>query len=121
MPRSSSIRFQFLSLGLAALIGLGLLTFATVKLFVAPHLNEMGHKFVDREVTSVASLIAQKLLHVEAQERSISQAAAGGDAAQIDVLLPFLMDQYGDQNIIGGGVWPLPRKRDVDRERLARL
>lgn len=117
MPRSSSIRFQFLSLGLAALIGLGLLTFATVKLFVAPHLNEMGHKFVDREVTSVASLIAQKLLHVEAQERSISQAAAGGDAAQIDVLLPFLMDQYGDQNIIGGGVWPLPRKRDVDRER----
>lgn len=38
---------------------------------------------------------------------------------QIDMLLPALVDQYGDSNVFGGGIWPLPNQRQAGRSKFS--
>ena len=39
------------------------------------------------------------------------------DSAAIDTLLPALVNQYQDSNVFGGGIWPLPNRRDPAKEK----
>ena len=60
----------------------------------------------------IADEIQKTLAGVEAQQKAITQTVPQLPSEQIDVALPYLVDQYGKQLVFGGGIWPLPDKRE---------
>ncbi|MCW7540205.1 methyl-accepting chemotaxis protein [Aquabacterium sp. A7-Y] len=94
-------------------------TLAVVQLFVTPEIKRTEGKLVGHDVNAIAVRITEQLKQVEAQQRSITQTVALMESDAIDMLLPGLVDQYGDPNVFGGGIWPLPNKRDPARDRFS--
>ncbi|MFP2680811.1 methyl-accepting chemotaxis protein [Enterobacter ludwigii] len=93
------------------------LTVWVVLNFVAPQLLKNEYRRVHHEIGEQAAAITQLMSRVEAQQRTITQAVSRLDSADIDRLLPALVDQYGDATLFGGGVWPLPGKREPGIEK----
>jgi methyl-accepting chemotaxis protein len=113
--RSTQTRYTAFLLGyFVVLAGLILLV---IKLFVAPDLRRDEAELIGHKVDGIGLAIQDKLRQVEAQQRSITQTVALMDSPSIDRLQPGLVDQYGDPDVFGGGIWPLPFKRDPARER----
>ncbi|CQH39173.1 methyl-accepting chemotaxis protein [Yersinia mollaretii] len=88
------------------------ITVVVIQLFVTPQLKQSESTIVGNSVDQIATAITAQMNKVEAQARSITQAVAIMDSNTIDSLLPGLVDQYGDSNVFGGGIWPLPNKRE---------
>ena len=93
------------------------LTVWVVLNFVAPQLLKNEYRRVHHEIGEQAAAITQLMARVEAQQRTITEAVSRLDSADIDRLLPALVDQYGDATLFGGGVWPLPGKREPGIEK----
>ncbi|MET4675045.1 MULTISPECIES: methyl-accepting chemotaxis protein [unclassified Luteibacter] len=93
------------------------LTLVVIRLFVSPDLRASEAELVGRNVDEIGAVITNKLHQVEAQQRSITQTVALMDSPSIDRLQPGLVDQYGDADVFGGGIWPLPFKREATKER----
>ncbi|MFP2315558.1 methyl-accepting chemotaxis protein [Enterobacter ludwigii] len=93
------------------------LTVWVVLNFVAPQLLKNEYRRVHHEIGEQAAAITQLMSRVEAQQRTITEAVSRLDSADIDRLLPALVDQYGDASLFGGGVWPLPGKREPGIEK----
>ena len=56
---------------------------------------------------------------VKAQQRTINELVSGLQSDQIDALLPLFVNQYGDLNVFGGGIWPLPGLREPGRDKFS--
>ncbi|BDG91282.1 methyl-accepting chemotaxis protein [Citrobacter koseri] len=56
---------------------------------------------------------------VKAQQRTITELVSGLQSDQIDALLPLFVNQYGDLNVFGGGIWPLPGLREPGRDKFS--
>ncbi len=93
------------------------LTVWVVLNFVAPQLLKNEYRRVHHEIGEQAAAITQLMSRVEAQQRTITETVSRLDSADIDRLLPALVDQYGDATLFGGGVWPLPGKREPGIEK----
>ena len=93
------------------------LTVWVVLHFVAPQLLKNEYRRVHHEIGEQAAAITQLMSRVEVQQRTITEAVSRLDSADIDRLLPALVDQYGDATLFGGGVWPLPGKREPGIEK----
>ena len=93
------------------------LTVWVVLNFVAPQLLKNEYRRVHHEIGEQAAAITQLMSRVEAQQRTITETVSRLDSADIDRLLPTLVDQYGDATLFGGGVWPLPGKREPGIEK----
>ncbi|RKP43973.1 methyl-accepting chemotaxis protein [Trinickia fusca] len=116
-PASTQTRF---TLGAClAFVVLLVATFAIIRLFVTPDLATLEGKVIASNVDQISIRISEQLRQVEAQQRSITQTVAMLESDQIDKLLPSLVDQYGDQNVFGGGIWPLPGKREAGRDKFS--
>jgi len=92
-----------------------IVTLIVIQIFVSPKLKQAESQLVANQVEGIAVNITSRLNTVQSQIRSITQAAAQMDSDSIDRLLPALVDQYGDSNVFGGGIWPLPNQRDAAR------
>jgi len=88
------------------------LTLWVVMSFVAPPLLKDEYRRVHLQIGEQAAAISQMMSRVQAQQRGLTETVAQLDSADIDRLLPALVNQYGDRNLFGGGVWPLPGKRE---------
>ncbi|MGS7189525.1 methyl-accepting chemotaxis protein [Enterobacter cloacae subsp. dissolvens] len=88
------------------------LTLWVVMSFVAPPLLKDEYRRVHLQIGEQAAAISQLMSRVQAQQRGLTETVAQLDSADIDRLLPALVNQYGDPNLFGGGVWPLPEKRE---------
>ena len=115
--RSSQSRFILLFS--AIFVALLVITVAAIALFITPELKRAEGELIGNDVNNIAVKITQQLKQVEAQQRAITQTVAMMDSAAIDSLLPGLVDQYGDANVFGGGIWPLPKKRDPEKEKFS--
>ncbi|MFC3376118.1 methyl-accepting chemotaxis protein [Rugamonas sp. CCM 8940] len=115
--RSSQSRFILLFS--AIFLALLVITLVAIALFVTPELKRAEGELIGNDVNNIAVKITQQLKQVEAQQRAITQTVAMMDSASIDSLLPGLVDQYGDPNVFGGGIWPLPKKRDPEKEKFS--
>ncbi|QKJ86487.1 methyl-accepting chemotaxis protein [Paramixta manurensis] len=104
---------------IAFFIALLVITVVVIKLFVAPQLTANESRLIRYEVDALAARIVEQMNRVQAQQRSITEAAAVMDSAAIDSLLPVLVNQYQDANVFGGGIWPLPHQRDASREKFS--
>ena len=110
MLKTTQARFTLLVS--AFFILLLIITVVVIQLFVTPQLKQSESTIVGNSVDQIATAITAQMNKVEAQARSITQAVAIMDSNTIDQLLPGLVDQYGDSNVFGGGIWPLPNKRE---------
>ncbi|MEO3991889.1 methyl-accepting chemotaxis protein [Pseudocitrobacter cyperus] len=88
------------------------LTLWVVMRFVAPSLLSDEYRRVHYQIGEQAAAISQLMARVQAQQRGLTETVAQLDSMDIDRLLPGLVNQYGDANLFGGGVWPLPGKRE---------
>ncbi|TPV24600.1 methyl-accepting chemotaxis protein [Pantoea anthophila] len=108
---------RFTATMIAFFVALLLVTVWVINQFVAPQLVDSESRLVRYQVDSLASGIVEQMNRVQAQQRAITEAASVMDSATIDILLPTLVNQYQDSNVFGGGIWPLPNRRDPAKEK----
>ena len=117
MLKTTQARFTLLiSVLFAALL---IITLIVIQIFIAPQLKHSESVLVSGNVERIATAVNDRMNRVETQARSITQTATLMDSVSIDALLPGLIDQYGDTNVFGGGVWPLPYMRDAVRDKFS--
>ena len=117
MFRTTQSRFIIaLCLFFAALTGV---TMLVIHYFVTPEIKRTETQLIRYEVDNVAVSIVEQMNRVQAQMRTITQSVAAMQSEEIDRLLPTLVDQYQDLNVFGGGIWPLPEKRETGRNKFS--
>ena len=94
-----------------------LITVVVIKQFIAPQLTANQSQLVRDQVDALATGIVEQMNRVQAQQRAITEGAGVMESAAIDQLLPALVNQYQDSNVFGGGIWPLPNRRDPAKEK----
>ncbi|HAZ55267.1 MAG TPA: methyl-accepting chemotaxis protein, partial [Franconibacter helveticus] len=87
--------------------------------FVTPQIKRSETQLIRYEVGNVAVSIVEQMNRVLAQLRTVTQNAAAMQREVIERLLPSLVDQYQDVNVFGGGIWPLPEKREAGRQKFS--
>ena len=110
-------RYTAVFLGFMALVCA--LTVIGIQLWIKPALQKAGEQNVALRVSEIATDIRDQLNGVQSQSRSITQLVAQLPSEQIDTLLPALIDQYGNAMVFGGGIWPLPNKREAGRAKFS--
>lgn len=90
-----------------------------IKLFISPQLVETEVRNIKVSAEAQSDIIKEQMNRVKAQQRAITELVSNLSSEQLDHLLPPLINQYGDSNIFGGGIWPLPGKRDPAKERFS--
>ncbi|WP_370559246.1 methyl-accepting chemotaxis protein [Edwardsiella tarda] len=90
-----------------------------IKLFISPQLVETEVRNIKVSAEAQSDIIKEQMNRVKAQQRAITELVSNLPSEQLDHLLPLLINQYGDSNIFGGGIWPLPGKRDQAKERFS--
>ncbi|MFM5511053.1 methyl-accepting chemotaxis protein [Aeromonas rivipollensis] len=110
-------RYTAVFLGFMALVCA--LTVIGIQLWIKPALQKAGEQNVALRVSEIATDIRDQLNGVQSQSRSITQLVARLPSEQIDALLPALIDQYGNAMVFGGGIWPLPEKREAGRAKFS--
>ena len=110
-------RYTAVFLGFMALVCA--LTVIGIQLWIKPALQKAGEQNVAMRVSEIATDIRDQLNGVQSQSRSITQLVAQLPSEQIDALLPALIDQYGNAMVFGGGIWPLPNKREAGRAKFS--
>ncbi|XEH50605.1 methyl-accepting chemotaxis protein [Edwardsiella tarda] len=90
-----------------------------IKLFISPQLVETEVRNIKVSAEAQSDIIKEQMNRVKAQQRAITELVSNLPSEQLDHLLPLLINQYGDSNIFGGGIWPLPGKRDPAKERFS--
>ena len=95
------------------------LTVIGIQLWIKPALQKAGEQNVAMRISEIATDIRDQLNGVQSQSRSITQLVAQLPSEQIDALLPALIDQYGNAMVFGGGIWPLPNKREAGRAKFS--
>nr|WP_318381440.1 methyl-accepting chemotaxis protein [uncultured Enterobacter sp.] len=94
-------------------------TYLVIKQFVSPQIVATETENIRSTVNLQSDAIKEQMNRVKAQQRVITELVAKLDSDQIDSLLPQLVNQYGDLNVFGGGVWPLPNQRDPARDKFS--
>ena len=117
MFKTTQSRF-ILTLCLFFIVLVGVTSLA-ITLFVSPQIKQSETRLIRYEVGNVAGAIVEQMNRVQAQMRSVTQTVAALSSEQIDVVLPALVDQYKDVNVFGGGIWPLPEKREAGRNKFS--
>ncbi len=117
MKMFKTTQSRFTATMIAFFVALLLVTVWVINQFVAPQLVDSESRLVRYQVDSLASGIVEQMNRVQAQQRAITEAASVMDSATIDTLLPTLVNQYQDSNVFGGGIWPLPNRRDPAKEK----
>jgi methyl-accepting chemotaxis protein len=96
-----------------------IVTWIVIKQFVSPQIIETETKNIQATVELQSDAIKEQMNRVKAQQRAITELVVGLQSEQIDELLPQLVNQYGDLNVFGGGIWPLPGQRAPERDKFS--
>ena len=96
-----------------------IVTYLIIKQFVSPQIIATETQNVRSTVDLQSEAITAQMNRVKAQQRVITEVVATLPSEQIDPLLPQLVNQYGDVNVFGGGIWPLPNQRDPARDKFS--
>ncbi|OZG71123.1 methyl-accepting chemotaxis protein [Hahella sp. CCB-MM4] len=111
----NSIKFTYTVYFLAFMVLIAAVTTVGIGQTVAPRLQQTEEANIISVLENLTDNFLADLNKVQAQQRAITQTVATLTSDQIDILLPSLIDQYGDKKVFGGGIWPLPNKREQGR------
>nr|WP_025127474.1 methyl-accepting chemotaxis protein [Pseudomonas sp. PH1b] len=115
MPALRTIQARYTLFLVLFIVLMLVLTVTGISQLVAPKLRHTEEQVVLNRIAEVAQRIQGELHKVQAQQRSITQTIPLLDSDSIDKVLPGLVDQYGEQKVFGGGIWPLPGQRTPGR------
>ena len=115
----NSIKNKYTIYFILFLLMIMVLTLVGVNTWISPKLVESAEQGIHKSLANASENILAKLNKVEAQQKSITQLIPNLASEQIDRVLPALVDQYGDSNIFGGGVWPMPDQRQAGRDKFS--
>ncbi|MDU5836838.1 MAG: methyl-accepting chemotaxis protein [Pantoea sp.] len=110
-------QYRFTAVLVLFFLVLMLITVVVIKQFIAPQLTANQSQLVRYQVDALATGIVEQMNRVQAQQRAITEAASVMESPAIDQMLPALVNQYQDSNVFGGGIWPLPNRRDPAKEK----
>ncbi|VYU07850.1 methyl-accepting chemotaxis protein [Metakosakonia massiliensis] len=96
-----------------------LVTWIVIRQFISPQIIATETNNIQATVELQSDAIKEQMNRVKAQQRAITEIVARLQSDQIDALLPQLVNQYGDTNVFGGGIWPLPGLRDSARDKFS--
>lgn len=113
MLKTIQARYTATLVGFVMLIGI--LTAVGINIWITPDLTAADERQLVSEAAQIGNVIKAELARVQAQQRVITETVPQLDNDSIDRLLPALVNQYGELKVFGGGVWPLPDKRQVGR------
>jgi methyl-accepting chemotaxis protein len=99
------------------MLAVGAVTILGIGILVSPGLKHTQEKAMLSKLENLSSTFMGELNKVQGQQKAITQIVPELDSNQIDELLPLLVDQYGDEKVFGGGIWPLAYQRDPSREK----
>ncbi len=94
---------------------IGILTAVGINLWITPSLTATDQRQLIDQAAQIGDVIKTELARVQAQQRAITEIVPQLDNESIDRLLPTLVNQYGEAKVFGGGIWPLPDKREAGR------
>jgi len=94
---------------------IGALTAVGINLWIKPDLTTIDQRQLVDQAAQIGDVIKTELARVQAQQRVITETVPQLDNESIDRLLPNLVNQYGEAKVFGGGIWPLPNKREEGR------
>ncbi|AXK52098.1 methyl-accepting chemotaxis protein [Pseudomonas protegens] len=117
MPALRTIQARYTLFLVLFIVLMLVLTVVGISQMVAPKLRHTEEQVVLNRIAEVAQRIQGELNKVQAQQRSITQTVPLLDSDSIDKVLPGLVDQYGEQKVFGGGIWPLPGQRTPGRNK----
>ncbi|WP_339532535.1 methyl-accepting chemotaxis protein [Pseudomonas mucidolens] len=117
MPSLRSIQARYTLFLVLFVLLLFILTVVGIGQLVAPKLRHTEEQVALNRIAEVAEQIQGELNKVQSQQRSITQTIPLLDSDAIDKVLPGLVDQYGEQKVFGGGIWPLPDQRTPGRNK----
>lgn len=117
MFKTTQARFIAATLGFFLL--LTVITVWSIMKFVAPQLKDNEHRLVLYEISAQTAAITEQMMRVQAQQRTITETVGLLDSPDIDRLLAAMVNQYGDSNVFGGGIWPLPGMREPGRDKFS--
>ncbi|WP_010206691.1 methyl-accepting chemotaxis protein, partial [Pseudomonas amygdali] len=83
--------------------------------FVSPRLTANDENMLTAKAADISDEIKTELARVQAQARVITELVPQLSSDDIDRLLPFMVNQYGEAKVFGGGIWPLPNVRTPGR------
>ncbi|UPW18071.1 methyl-accepting chemotaxis protein [Agarivorans sp. TSD2052] len=112
-----SIRFVYTAYFSFFILLIALVTSVGISVLVSPKLNENAINIVESKLDLLESEFLGELNKVNSQQLAIAQLTSELPGSGIDILLPSLIDQYGDSKIEGGGIWPIPYIRYTDVEK----
>lgn len=115
MPALRTIQTRYTLFLVLFIVLMLVLTVLGIGQLVAPKLRHTEEQVALDRIAEVAERIQGELNKVQAQQRSITQTIPLLDSDSIDRVLPELVDQYGEQKVFGGGIWPLPGQRTPGR------
>ncbi|UTV26726.1 methyl-accepting chemotaxis protein [Photobacterium atrarenae] len=108
-------RYSAVLIGFTLLVSV--LTWLGIQRWIAPSLRHVGEQNLVLAVGEISTDIRHALSAVQAQQRATTQLVPKLSSDNIDRLLPSLVDQYGNELVFGGGIWPLPNQRIPGQER----
>lgn len=108
MGSAKTIQARYTLIFIAFVAVVFLLTEEGIRHFITPKLKASEEQLVLGKVNKISRPFSSKLAKVEAQSRSITRTIPLLDDASIDIVVPGLVDPYGDPKVFGGGIWPLP-------------
>lgn len=112
-----SIKVTYTSYFFVFMIAVAALTALGISVFISPELMLTQERSISSKLDNLSASFMGELNKVQAQQRAITQVIPALTSDQIDEIQPLLVDQYGDEKVFGGGIWPLPYKRDPAREK----
>ena len=115
MFKTTQARFTALIIGFFIL--LVAITVSVIQGFITPQLIHNESQLIQNRLAVMAEPIQEQMNRVQAQQKTITELVPALDNEQIDQLQPYLVNQYGDTNVFGGGIWPLPKQRDPARDK----
>ncbi|ENY2596784.1 methyl-accepting chemotaxis protein [Vibrio cholerae] len=108
-------RYSAVLIGFTLLVSV--LTWLGIQRWITPSLRHVGEQNLVLAVGEISTDIRHALSAVQAQQRATTQLVPNLSSDDIDRLLPSLVDQYGNELVFGGGIWPLPNQRIPGQER----
>lgn len=110
-----TIQARYTATFVGFVLTIAVLTAVGIELYISPSLTASDERNLLNESAKIGAVIKTELAKVQAQQRAITEIVPQLDSDSIDRLLPFLVNQYGEAKVFGGGIWPLPEKRTPGR------
>ncbi|NBI52563.1 methyl-accepting chemotaxis protein [Photobacterium alginatilyticum] len=115
--KMKSIRYKYPLYFVFFMLVVGLMTTLGINYWISPKLVANEEAIIEGALQDINDVILTELEQVQAQQRTITQTIPLISSEQIDQILPSMVDQYGKLQVFGGGIWPLPGKRQQGVEK----